>query len=128
MEITENWITELADDLHGFYTEGIHHSRWELIRTYHEIGKRLVQNDNFRKYAAGNSGVLSQVTLLSGIKERELYRAIQFYDKYPDLDFLPDGKNISWHKIVNNLLPDTTEIKAPPETCPTCGQAIRSKR
>ena len=84
--------------------------------------------DNFRKYAAGNSEVLSQVTLLSGIKERELYRAIQFYDKYPDLDFLPDGKNISWHKIVNNLLPDSPEEKPEPETCPTCGQAIRNRK
>lgn len=128
MEIIESWLSDLSDDLKGIYTEGVYHSRWTLIETYHKVGARILNDNNFIKHAQGNGEVLSQVTFLTGIKERELYRAIQFYDKYPSLDLLPDGKNISWHKIVNNLLPETVEQKPEPDICPTCGQAIRGKK
>jgi DNA modification methylase len=31
---------------------------------------------------------------------------VQFYEKYPELDTIPEGKNISWNKIVTKYLPD----------------------
>ena len=88
------------------FTEGIFHSRWALIETYHNVGSRLMTDENFIQHAKGNASCLSQVTQMTGIKERELYRAIQFYNKYPDLGKVPEGKNISWSKIVEMYLPE----------------------
>jgi len=38
-----------------------------------------------------------------------MYYIIKFYETYPDLNMLPDGKNISWYKVTNQLLPGTKE-------------------
>jgi hypothetical protein len=122
------WMQELSDDLHGMFTEGVHHSRWELIKTYHSVGKRILSDDNFVKHAKGNATILDTVSNNSGIHKRDLYRSIKFYDKFPDLDLLPDGKNISWHKIVEKYLPETlSEKKERLITCPGCGLEFNPK-
>jgi len=40
-----------------------------------------------------------------GQSERTLYYALQAYDKYPKLDKLPEGKNITWNKLITKYLP-----------------------
>lgn len=124
----DSWMQELSDDLHGMFTEGVHLSRWELIKTYHSVGKRILSDSNFIKHAKGNTTILDTVSQNSGIHKRDLYRAVQFYDKFPDLDLLPGGKNISWHKIVAEYLPETlSEPKERMIICPFCGEEFSQK-
>lgn len=101
---------EIIDELKGAITEGLFNSRWELIKAYHHVGQVLIEHEkempkNYVKLVAEELGQ----------KERLIYQVVQFYRRYPDLDKLPMGKNISWHKIANNLLPAHKETKVSPE-------------
>ena len=52
------------------------------------------------------------------VGERDIYRSLQFYDKYPELNELPEGKNITWNKLVTKYLP-TKNVNPDGETdCP----------
>jgi hypothetical protein len=105
----EAWYQSLVDDCRGIITEAIHNSRWDLIVGYHELGERIVEDTDYQRYSNGNGKLLSCMSESIGTSERDLYRAMQFYRLYPDLDKVPDGKNISWYKIVNKYLPEPKE-------------------
>lgn len=95
----------MVEDCRAILTEAVFNSRWALIDGYHQLGERIVTDDNYQKWAKGNGASLSGLADNIGISERTLYRAIQFYEKYPDTDKLPEGKNISWNKVVTQYLP-----------------------
>ena len=40
------------------------------------------------------------------VGERTIYRAIQAYDEFPKIDMLPEGKNITWNKLITKYLPE----------------------
>lgn len=111
-------LESLIDDCKAIYVEHDFISRWARVELYHKVGERICaspyKNDREK---------LSRVTNETGIKERNIYRAIQFYEMFPDLNKLPEGKNVSWHKICNDYLPKPTD-KEEPEMCicPSCGR------
>jgi hypothetical protein len=100
-----DWYQSLVDDIRAMVTERVFQARWEIIRLYHGIGERLATDNDYQKYAHGNGVLLKSLSQSTNVSERDLYRSIQFYELFPDLDRLPGGKNISWNKIVNDLLP-----------------------
>jgi hypothetical protein len=51
-----------------------------------------------------------------GISQRQIEQCIQFARKYPDLSLMNTGKNISWHKITQELLPEHVESISKPVT------------
>ena len=108
-----DWYAVLVEDCKAIITESVFNSRWALIEGYHHLGERIVTDENYQKAAKGNHSSLSGLSKNIGIGERNIYRAIQFYDKYPSLDALPDGKNISWNKIVTQYLPATNKPDKP---------------
>jgi N6-adenosine-specific RNA methylase IME4 len=110
----EEWYQSLIEDCQGILTEGIWNYRLTLIKTYHLLGKRILkENNNFERAGIYGKKIVSQVTQSLGQSERTIWRAIQFAKKYPDLDLLPEGKNISWHKICNQYLPEPKKEKTP---------------
>ena len=126
----------LADEIKSIMTEAVFNSRWELIVGYHAIGKAIVTNSNYKKWEQGKAGrVLNDLSNLAGISERRLYSAISFYQKYPNASTLastlPEGKVISWNKIVTELLPAPSDQPEPPQLeksrCPVCGSMIRGQ-
>jgi N6-adenosine-specific RNA methylase IME4 len=83
-----------------------------LIEAYHNLGKRILEeNNNFEREKIYGKKIVQRVAVSLGKSERSIFQAIQFVEKFPKLDTLPDGKNISWHKICNNLLPAPKEDK-----------------
>jgi|SRR3990167_2476685 len=125
LEITkEDWFRELIDHLSGVLDKGIFNSRWALIEAYHEVGAQiLIHKAKFGKMS--EKRIASQVSqnIQIGIKgrvgERMIERSIQFARKYPDLDALPEGKNISLHKIFNTYLPQSEKKEVEPK-CKHC--------
>ena len=100
------WFNELVEDLKDIITERVFNSRQELIVGYHEIGKRiLVEKENAERDGVTVEGLVQGVAEAMGRSERTIWYAVQFVNAYPDMDALPDGKNLSWWKIVNQLLP-----------------------
>tara|TARA_Y100000310_G_scaffold69685_1_gene65236 strand:- start:1540 stop:2430 length:891 start_codon:yes stop_codon:yes gene_type:complete len=106
----KDWYQSLIEDCQGILIEGIWNYRLTLIKTYHLLGKRILEeNDNFKREEIYGEKICSQVSNSLGKSRQTIQRAIQFYKKYPDLELLPEGKNISWHKICNVYLPKTKE-------------------
>ncbi len=109
-EIQNNWYQALVEDCEAIITEGVFTSRWSLIQTYHNLGKRILEeNDNFDREKIYGKEIVQRVSASLQKSERTVLKAIQFARIFPDLDALPEGKNISWHKICNNLLPKPKE-------------------
>ncbi len=97
----------LVDECKAIITETVFASRWALVEGYHALGERIQTDEGWQKYAKQNLSCLQNLAKTIGISERTLYYAIQFYDKYPNLDEVPEGKNISWAKLVRKYLPTT---------------------
>jgi hypothetical protein len=104
---TEDWFQSLTDDIRSAWTEGVYQSRWLLIETMSVVGKRILEE----KGKVKNIRELCNTVANSiGKSESTIYKAVEFAEKYPDLEKLPEGKNISWHKIVNLYLAPPKEV------------------
>ena len=94
----------LVEQIKATVTEAVHNSRWFLVEGYWNVGKLI------REAFTGN--ITKQLQTLAvdvGISERTLWYALQFFDKYPILNNVPEGKNISWNKLITKYLPEHTE-------------------
>lgn len=117
-ELVTDEYQSLIDDCKATIVEGVYLSNWKLIETYHLVGARIRQNCPKPKEGEirkdGIVKLLSRVTVDLNTSVRTLYRAVQLFDLYPSLDILPGGKNMTWHRICNNLLPEAKKEKQTP--------------
>lgn len=103
---SKEWYASLVEDCKAIITEAVFTSRWALVEGYHELGKRVVTDSNYKKWEQNRAGaVLQGLAKAVGVSDRTLYYAVQFYEKFPDLDQLREVKNITWNKIVTLYLP-----------------------
>ena len=108
----EEWYLSLVNDCQAILTEGIWNYRLTLIKVYHLLGKRILEDeDNFTKGGYTLDGMSQCIATSLGKSQRTIEYTIQFVRKYPTLDLLPEGKNISWFKITQNYLPESRENK-----------------
>ncbi len=127
----EDWYRLLIDDVKSINVEGVFESRFVLIETYHQIGKRIL--DDYEKFKSKkiygeqivqcladsiNSNEDENGDKVQKIDKRSLYYAIKFAKKYPcetsELPYVLSenmGKNVSWTKIVRQ------ELTEPKEEC-----------
>lgn len=97
----EEWYQTLIDECKSIITEAIFNSRWALVEGYHNLGKRI-REDSSR---LSTTLLLNMCAVDLKTSERTLWYAVQFYDKYPDLSHVPEGKNITWSKLKMKYLP-----------------------
>lgn len=106
--IKDEHYQSLVEEIKAALVEGSFTERMARIETYHKIGEDV---RNFSKEM--NRNVTATVQALSNdlnIAERSVWTAVKFYDTYPDISALPDGKAISWSKV-KKLLGEGTEEK-----------------
>jgi len=112
----EEWLQELVEEIEAIAVETIFNSRTEIIKGKWLIGQSIEETlkDKTKSelYGSKINKILANDLHWS---EREIARCRQFYSKYPVknfnklLEILPDGKNLSWHKITSNILPEGRE-------------------
>lgn len=130
---TTDWYKSLIEDCGGIITEAVFISRWELIKGYHQLGERILQeNNNFERAQIYGKTITTFVSQSLGKSKRTIERAIQFARKYPDINTLPEGKNISWYKVCNKLLSEKSDKEECAHTkveiikkCKYCGKKLR---
>lgn len=115
----------LVDEIKAIKTEFVFQSRWALVEGYWNIGKLIREQftgDDLTKQLQG-------LGVATGVSSTTLWYSLQTFDKYPRLDTLPEGKNISWSKLITTYLPNKTEEKKVIGTpkpifkqCPNCGK------
>lgn len=108
----EEWYQSLIEDCKDIITEAFFTSRWALVEGYHQLGERILgEYNNFEREKIYGEKILQRVAQSLGISKRTIYYAIQFAKKYPTLDKVPEGKNITWKKIITKYLPTSEENK-----------------
>ena len=114
----EDWYKSLIEDCQALMVEGIWNYRLTLIKTYHLLGRRILEeNNNFERSKIYGERLCHTMSQSLGQSQRTIWRAIQFAKKYPNLDKLLEGKNISWHKICNLYLPEPKKEKVKLPDC-----------
>lgn len=122
--VKQDWYELLVDDCKAIITEAVFTSNWALLEGYHMLGSRLVLDTDFQKHAKGNQKFLATVARTIKVSPRTLYYSMQFYEKYPDINKLPDGKAATWKKVITQYLPvKEKEVEELPDyrnECPKC--------
>lgn len=127
MVIKDDWYRALVDDLKSAITESVFNSRWALIEGYYYLGQRIIEaRPQFKAQGMRDGEIVQCIADAIEKSPRTVYQSIQLVRKYPKMDMLPDGKNISWYKLCNKYLPEprekeTIEKQARVCTCPICG-------
>ena len=98
---TREWYTSLVDDCRAIIAEAVFTSRWALVEGYHALGERIREDSD----KSPITKLLQDLAVSLHTSDRTLWYAVQFYDKYPRLDAVPEGKNITWNKLVTKYLP-----------------------
>lgn len=105
--VKDEWYIRLIEDLQDIVVERTFNANWEKVLGKHEIGRRIFDDHhNFeRKYIYGKD-IATELAKSLNCSARDINRCIQFFRKYPNLNLLPAGKNISWNKIIKEFLPN----------------------
>jgi N6-adenosine-specific RNA methylase IME4 len=109
--IKEKWYKNLVEECRAIITESIFSSRWALIEGYWKLGERLRNENNFKRKDIYGKKIVQGLAQSIGISTRTIHYALQAYDKFPTLDDIPEGKNISWNKLINLYLPAPKDNK-----------------
>lgn len=118
------WYQNLFEECKAIICETEFTARWALVEGYHALGERIRQDADKIPVTELVQGLAVDLNK----SERTLWYAVQFYDKYPRLDTVPEGKAISWNKIVTKYLPQEEGkehmFTKRTITCPKCGHEI----
>ena len=109
MKEIQKGISELAKTIKAILVEKQHNAQWELLECYHLVGLEIIEYADRNKMSEREVCNAVSQRLARGV--RTFQYAVEFVRKYPDLEALPEGKIISWHKIVNKYLPEPTGNK-----------------
>ena len=105
----EEWYESLVEECKAIITEAVFTSRWALVEGYWELGKRIRQDSEKRPITK----LLQDLGVSIGKSQQTLWYAVQCYDKFPNLDKIPEGKNISWNKLITLYLPEPKKLPTP---------------
>lgn len=101
----EDWYVLLVDDCKAIITEAVFTSRWALVEGHWRLGERIKKDKNWKEYAKGNKSSVQDLAQNIGQSERTIYYSLKACDNYPKLDTIPEGKNITWNKLITKYLP-----------------------
>lgn len=83
----------LLEEIKATLVEKSFEERMAKIEMYHTIGELLRTTDS------EITALTKEVSKDLGLSERSLWFAVKFYDTYPKITELPDGKATSWNKV-----------------------------
>lgn len=112
----QEWYQALLDELQNTFAETVAVAKETVLEGKWLIGKTiedaLQEYDRAQIYGAKINSMLSKDL---GWSEREIARCRQFYNKFPGTDWkdvfmkLPEGRNLSWHKMAIYLTGETPD-------------------
>lgn len=97
------WFNKFIEDTQGIVLE-IKNLSWSVVETYHKLGKHIVEyKPTFVEKGYTVKEMLGILSEQVGRSDKTLYRATQFYEKYPDLSLSPYTEDVQWIQIVKDL-------------------------
>lgn len=115
-------IEHTAEEIKAIFVEAEFNSRMVLIEAYHEAGRLILE------LPGDTTANLKRVSELIGRSDRMLYHAVKFARTYKSVNEIPEGKNISMRKIINNYLTTPKEkaehTHTPITLCSVCKERL----
>jgi N6-adenosine-specific RNA methylase IME4 len=103
----QEWYSNLVEECKAIITEAIFTSRYALVEGYWLLGQRIREEEDLKKWEQNKAGrVLQDLAKDTNISTRTIHYALQAYDKYPNIGSMPEGKNITWNKLITKYLPE----------------------
>ena len=134
-EIREKeWFNETIEDLKAINIEYTYLERQSRIKKYWEIGQAIrAQVPLFEQEKLFGRNIIKLVAKSINLSPRLMYDVMKFvdmYDTFEEVENLPEGKNLTWTKIVENYLRENKgsrpRKKKEPDwhICPQCGKSF----
>lgn len=133
----ETKLKETVEELKSLLIEAEFNSRWMLIEAYHSAGKMINEVYSTEGNPLTKEQVVQHIAGKLGKSERTLWYSVKFYEVYPDLNALPEGKNVGWNQVVKKYLtapkeedclhPGDKIIRIEVVKCTECGRTIESR-
>lgn len=125
----KDWFKHYIEECKSILVEFGFRSNVERVHMYHELGKRVLEeNNNFERAKIYGQSIVKKTSDLLGIGERTVQYAVAFAQKYPSIDWdsaelggLGNGKAITWTSVIRELLPETVSKPKKQKICPNCG-------
>lgn len=120
----------LIEECQAIIDVGVYNIRANKIIMMSQLGERISKDPLYERYAKGNSTVFEMMANDIGIARSELYRSIQFFEKFgvfsldsENWNKFEEGKSISWGKIKVKYLPAVAH-----ESCKHTAEKIEAWR
>lgn len=94
-----DWFIGLVEEVGALITETRFNVEENIIRTKHEVGKLIMENE----HNAPVGEIVLEVSRELKVSTRTIEQAVQFYKYDPELKTLEEGKNISWRKCLARM-------------------------
>lgn len=101
------------EDYSAARTELVFLAKWKELQTRHLIGKLI--DENASRVASADL-LVQEVAGALGMSERLAQYCLKFYRTYPDIEKVPEGKSISWTRLVSVYLTEKSSVS--PDGCP----------
>jgi len=113
----QEWYQSLVDDCQTIFVEGVFNAKWTLIETYHGVGSRIIaETASFERANIYGQNIVQDLAQAIGKSTRTVHYAIALATQYPDLNDLPEGKNISMNRLITKYLTAPKDVPARPAT------------
>ncbi len=114
--LNEEWFQYLIEELQSIITETVFASNMEILKGKWFVGQAIEKNlERFSRAEIYGAKVNNIIAKRLNCSETTVKYCRLFYKSYPAIDWstaltsLPEGKNITWHKIVNQYLPEKSK-------------------
>ncbi len=103
------WYIRLVEDCRATITERTFNATSEIIELKWELGNRILADLLHYERAPYGEKLIGNLAVDLGISAADLYRCVDFRKQFESVrvvwEKLPEGKAITWRKIVHHYLP-----------------------
>ena len=101
----KDFYKALIEECDAIITEAGEASRWSLVEGYHQLGSRILEdNNNFEREKIYGQEITKRISLSLGKSIRTIEKAVQFAKEFKKPEEVPGGKAITWGKVCNVVL------------------------
>lgn len=115
------WYSQLIDNLSTIKTQLVKEAREATMKVAWEMGKCILESRENLEKNYGDK-YIAHIAKDIGVSASTIRNSQKFAEKFADFEqiyLLPEGENISLHKIVHKYLYDPTQ-KKPKPLCKKC--------
>ncbi len=115
-------FNEAVEEIQAIFVEAEFASRWVLIEAHHKVGQIIL---SLPGTVAENVHALAEQTDRG---ERLLYYSVKFAQTYKTVNDLPEGKNVTWNKVIREHLTTSKEasehVHSVIQICSSCKRRL----